>query len=893
MIKGALDYLLGTSLDAKLLRDSFVFKVIPMLNPDGVIVGNYRCSLAGQDLNRVWHAPSRSLHPTIYATKQLNKEFMQEREVTMFCDLHGHSRKKGIFMYGCEKQARDFSPMFPNFPVPGSHGGLPSAPVRLQEKVFPLLLQANLPDLFNYNSCNFKVQKSKHGTGRVVGFRELGLVNALTMEASFCGAGNGSKWSGQHFSTWHLEQMGCALCTCLLDYWDPEAYGHADLFAQLEYMHPEGEASRKLVLTTDGTYIDAADADEDDEVPTDSSDEDSDEESKKARAEDKKRRVARKAAGAAAAAAGAPLGYGPPQFVCVAGAGSQGPGGAGGAQQFVCVAGAGGQGTGGAGGAQQAQGPLPPQAQAHQQVAAHQAYVAAYVAMSGGDPPPGPDEGMGDPVAHAAASEAAAQAAAQVAYQYQIAAARQQGAPSSSGAPPPAYLAMAAAGGYGSPPGGYNKPSVSGQGALSQMWPQYGVPGGTGVAGGTAYSAMSPAVHAVMTQQQQVMVRSVSGPATSSRPGTASASGSNGLPHAASDGGGATGTAAAAAAANGDGGGGAAGGGVYRGGGGGAVAGGEKVKKKKGRKKLDRALLQAEALKASEGLAECLPLVCAHQDERIAAAAAADAADAAARERAYCGGISYHGPGALGGAAAGLGADLIAGRGGARAPLRPGSSHRDLAQGLEYARQLRGGGRGEDDSWAYSGMSILPAPPAPPGHLGALPAALPSQLATLTPHNFRGAAQQPGGAPHDAPECARGATARPGAPVALSRVASQSQLLLQQMQQQQQFQQQQQQQQPALQIPDALGRMRSSGLVGQQQQQQQQQQTAPPSPPTADALGRFTGCGGVGEEGGSRALGRSLTPPTHRGLVGIHSPTQQTLQISTMTDNPLLFDAAR
>ena len=34
------------------LRAKFVFKIIPMLNPDGVIVGNYRCSLSGLDLNR-------------------------------------------------------------------------------------------------------------------------------------------------------------------------------------------------------------------------------------------------------------------------------------------------------------------------------------------------------------------------------------------------------------------------------------------------------------------------------------------------------------------------------------------------------------------------------------------------------------------------------------------------------------------------------------------------------------------------------------------------------------------------------------------------------------------------------------------------------------------------
>jgi murein tripeptide amidase MpaA len=38
--------------DAKYLRNNFVFKIIPMLNPDGVIIGNNRTSLSGYDLNR-------------------------------------------------------------------------------------------------------------------------------------------------------------------------------------------------------------------------------------------------------------------------------------------------------------------------------------------------------------------------------------------------------------------------------------------------------------------------------------------------------------------------------------------------------------------------------------------------------------------------------------------------------------------------------------------------------------------------------------------------------------------------------------------------------------------------------------------------------------------------
>lgn len=74
MMKGVIDYLVGPSLGARMLRDTFVFKIIPMLNPDGVINGNTRCSLAGVDLNRIWLEPSPKQHPTVYHTKQLLKQ---------------------------------------------------------------------------------------------------------------------------------------------------------------------------------------------------------------------------------------------------------------------------------------------------------------------------------------------------------------------------------------------------------------------------------------------------------------------------------------------------------------------------------------------------------------------------------------------------------------------------------------------------------------------------------------------------------------------------------------------------------------------------------------------------------------------------------------------------
>lgn len=40
--QGLLDFLVSAHPIAKVLRDHLVFKVVPMLNPDGVYLGNYR-----------------------------------------------------------------------------------------------------------------------------------------------------------------------------------------------------------------------------------------------------------------------------------------------------------------------------------------------------------------------------------------------------------------------------------------------------------------------------------------------------------------------------------------------------------------------------------------------------------------------------------------------------------------------------------------------------------------------------------------------------------------------------------------------------------------------------------------------------------------------------------
>lgn len=68
---------------------------------DGSLLYGHRTSLSGVDLNRRWDKPSSTNHPTIFYTKRVTKRFKKTRDIAACCDIHGHSRREGIFMYGC------------------------------------------------------------------------------------------------------------------------------------------------------------------------------------------------------------------------------------------------------------------------------------------------------------------------------------------------------------------------------------------------------------------------------------------------------------------------------------------------------------------------------------------------------------------------------------------------------------------------------------------------------------------------------------------------------------------------------------------------------------------------------------------------------------------------
>ncbi len=56
------------------LRKKYDFYIFPMINIDGVVLGNYRVNISGFDLNRTYIDPSKHLQPTIYAYKEFVKQ---------------------------------------------------------------------------------------------------------------------------------------------------------------------------------------------------------------------------------------------------------------------------------------------------------------------------------------------------------------------------------------------------------------------------------------------------------------------------------------------------------------------------------------------------------------------------------------------------------------------------------------------------------------------------------------------------------------------------------------------------------------------------------------------------------------------------------------------------
>ncbi|CAH0592518.1 unnamed protein product [Chrysodeixis includens] len=203
VMDGTLGCLLGGSVAAAALRAKYVFKIVPMLNVEGVINGCHRCGLTNEDLNRRWCKPSPVLHPSIYHTKGLIEYLVRvwKKPPLVYCDYHGHSRKKNVFFYGCAGAESWCS----------NDRIVPDEPVKYL--MLPALMH-RLSPAFALGSCSFRVERERESTARVTIWRHLGVTRSYTMEASFCGFDRGP-FKGFHLNTHHLQSVGSDFCEAL------------------------------------------------------------------------------------------------------------------------------------------------------------------------------------------------------------------------------------------------------------------------------------------------------------------------------------------------------------------------------------------------------------------------------------------------------------------------------------------------------------------------------------------------------------------------------------------------------------------------------------------------------------------------------------------------------
>lgn len=118
-----------------------------MINPDGVVGGNHRCSFIGKDINRCFEKPHQQLEPEPFLVRKHIKKIQKQasdagvsEKIMAFIDIHSHSNRKSIFMYG------------PHYPLHSNN--------YMNIRVIPKLMDER-SQMFRFYSCKFKAEKYK------------------------------------------------------------------------------------------------------------------------------------------------------------------------------------------------------------------------------------------------------------------------------------------------------------------------------------------------------------------------------------------------------------------------------------------------------------------------------------------------------------------------------------------------------------------------------------------------------------------------------------------------------------------------------------------------------------------------------------------------------------
>jgi hypothetical protein len=164
-----------------------------------------------------------------------------------FIDMHGHSNKDGIFIYGVSSEAdlvkETMSSGTGAWVKSGAKAkaeaeadgvgvgvcdGVACNTAGVGDGVVPTLSDprtmcysiAGHTDMLGLKNCSFVVLPSKRSTGRVVCALDLGVPLSMVIEASFFRGPPNTEFAQRPFVSADFMRFGAALCRAMVSYWD-------------------------------------------------------------------------------------------------------------------------------------------------------------------------------------------------------------------------------------------------------------------------------------------------------------------------------------------------------------------------------------------------------------------------------------------------------------------------------------------------------------------------------------------------------------------------------------------------------------------------------------------------------------------------------------------------
>ena len=85
---------------SKMLLENFVFKIVPIINVDGVSHGHFRLDVNGYNLNRCYYNPDQNIHPENFAITKIFYFYAEKYKIRYYFDLHADMNVRGVYTFG-------------------------------------------------------------------------------------------------------------------------------------------------------------------------------------------------------------------------------------------------------------------------------------------------------------------------------------------------------------------------------------------------------------------------------------------------------------------------------------------------------------------------------------------------------------------------------------------------------------------------------------------------------------------------------------------------------------------------------------------------------------------------------------------------------------------------